>query len=206
MIARRNLAAAALAAVLATSCRGGQGDPGGAAGSTPPPTSVPDHLTTVAPTTTAPATALPLQLDFRSLGPVRVGMTVPEAAAALGQPLQDLGSPTEACTLYGAQTGFDGVAFLVAEGVVARADVIAGTTSTPEGVTIGQSEAEAQRRYGNRLTVTPHDFHIGGHYLTLVPTDPADAGHRLVLETDGRKVTSMRAGRLPEVELTEGCA
>lgn len=202
MIARHNLAAVALAAVLVASCRSDEGDERGKS-SAQPTTSATAPSSTSTSLASGPDTAVTLLLGVRSLGPVRIGMTVSEAGAALGQPLQDLGSPTDECTLYGAETGFDGIAFLVADGVVARADVLAGTTSTDTGVTIGQSEAEAQRRYGNRLVVTPHDFQIGGHYLTLVP---ADAGYRLVLETDGRRVTSMRAGRLPEVDFTEGCA
>lgn len=205
MRARPNLAAAALTVALLASCGGDGTDDNGAAPSAAPSTPAPAPSVTTS-MATVPTTTAPLQLDLRGLGPVRVGMTVAQAGAALGRPLHDLGSPTEECTLYGAESGYDGLAFLVARGVVARADVIGGTTTTAAGVAIGQSEAEAQRRYGNRLAVTPHDFQIGGHYLTLVPTDPADAGYRLVLETDGGAVTSMRAGRLPEVELTEGCA
>ena len=133
-------------------------------------------------------------------------MTVAEAAGALGRPLEPVTAPTDACTLYGPASGFDGLAFLVADGVVARVDVTEGPTATAAGMAIGQSEADAQRRYGGRLQESPHDFVLGGHYLTLVPTDAVDAGFRLVAETDGVKVTSMRAGRLPEVELTEGCS
>ncbi|MGH9179262.1 MAG: hypothetical protein ACRD0N_12010 [Acidimicrobiales bacterium] len=190
-----------LLAGVAASCRGGDGSD-----------ATSDQRDTVASSTAATTTAAPapapapLTLGLRGVGPVQVGMTVAEAGAALGATLRDLGAPTEACTLYGPERGFDGLSFLVASGVVARADVTAGTTTTAEGVAIGHTEAEAQRRYGNRLRVTPHDFSIGGHYLTLVPTERADAGYRLVLETDGVRVTSMRAGRLPEVEYTEGCS
>lgn len=34
----------------------------------------------------------------------------------------------------------------------------------------------------------------------------ADRNFRIVFETDGRHVTSIRAGRLPEVGYTEGCS
>jgi hypothetical protein len=198
---RSTVALTLLLAGVAASC---QGDDGSSDAATQRDSVASSTTTTAAP---APTTvAAPLTLGLRGVGPVQVGMTLAEAAAALGAPLRDLGAPTKACTLYGPERGFDGLSFLVAEGIVARADVTAGSTTTDEGVTIGQTEAEAQRRYGNRLRVTPHDFSIGGHYLTLVPTDRADAGYRLVLETDGVRVTSMRAGRLPEVEYTEGCS
>lgn len=194
---------ALMAAGLLAGC---SADPGSRPAPVAPSTSkAGPSVTSAGPVSTAPAAAL-LQLELRGLGPVRVGMTVAEASAALRQSLEPIVTPDEACTLYAPAVGFDGVAFLVSGGVVARIDVVGGTTATATGVTIGQSEAEAQRRYANRLVVTPHDFHIGGHYLTFVPPEAADAGFRLVAETDGRKVTSMRAGRLPEVELTEGCA
>lgn len=164
-------------------------------------------VTTAAPAApTAPVDSAGLELDLRGLGPVRVGMTVAEAAGALGRPLEPVTAPTDGCTFYAPANGFDGISFLVATGTVARIDVTDGPTKTAEGMAIGQSEAEARRHYGDRLRESPHDFVLGGHYLTLVPTDPADAGFRLVAETDGVKVTSMRAGRLPEMDLTEGCS
>lgn len=200
ILARRICAGAGvLAGAVAGACSGG---------------GTPAVTTTTTPVTTASTTAAPpstvavedLRLDIRGLGPVRVGMTVEAAAQALGRPLEPVTAPTDECTFYAPATGFDGLSFMVAAGTVARADVTAGGTATTEGVAIGQTEAEAQRRYGGRLRVTAHDYDLGGHYLTLVPTDPADAGFRLVAETDGTKVTSMRAGRLPEVGFTEGCS
>lgn len=183
---------------------------GGCSDTTPTPTASPSSATTVTATalmSTTPAVAGEgLMLELRGLGPVRVGMTVEDVARALGRSLRPVTAPTDECTFYAPASGFDGLSFLVAGGTVARVDVTAGPTATAEGMAIGQSEAEAKRRYGDRLRESPHDFVLGGHYLTLVPTDPADANFRLVAETDGRKVTSMRAGRLPEVDLTEGCA
>lgn len=203
MTQARRLASAvlvAMAAAVAAGCRDGRPNP------TASPSSTATTVTT-ATTSTAPAVAgSGLVLELRGLGPVRVGMTVEDAARALGRSLQPVTAPTDECTFYAPASGFDGLSFLVADGTVARVDVTAGPTATAEGMAIGQSEAEANRRYGNRLRESPHDFALGGHYLTLVPADPADTGFRLVAETDGVKVTSMRAGRLPEVGLTEGCA
>lgn len=191
----------ALAAVLAACSSGGDGDRAAS------PTTAAATTTTVspAPSSSAPPAAAH-RLELRGFGPVRVGMTVQEAGAALGTRLVPvIDPPDEECATYGPESGFDGVAFLVARGVVARTDVTAGSTQTPEGVALGQSEDEAQRRYGGRLAVGDHDYLVGGRYLTLIPTAPADEDFRLVIETDGRKVTALRAGRLPEVEYSEGC-
>lgn len=194
-------AVVAVASVLAACSSGGGGD--GEAS----PTTAATTTTTAAP---APPSSVPpgaaFRLELRGFGPVRVGMTVQEAGVALGTKLVPvIDPPDEECATYGPESGFDGVAFLVARGVVARTDVTAGSTQTTEGVAVGQSEAEAQRRYEGRLAVGDHDYLVGGHYLTLMPTAPADEDFRLVIETDGRKVTALRAGRLPEVEYSEGC-
>lgn len=191
----------ALAAVLAACSSGGGGD----RAASPPTAATTTTTVSPAPSSSAPPAAAH-RLELRGFGPVRVGMTVQEAGAALGTRLVPvIDPPDEECATYGPESGFDGVAFLVARGVVVRTDVTAGSTQTPEGVALGQSEDEAQRRYGGRLAVGDHDYLVGGRYLTLIPTTPADEDFRLVIETDGRKVTALRAGRLPEVEYSEGC-
>lgn len=197
----RRLAALVMAVPLVGAC--GDGRSATPATTT---TSAPATTTTGVATPAAGTTSAGLQLDLHGLGPVRVGMTIEAAAQALGRPLEAATAPSEACTLYAPASGFEGLDLLVAEGTVARVDVNSGPTTTVAGMAIGQTEAEAQRHYGNRLRVTQHDFVLGGHYLTLVPTDPGDAGFRLVAETDGSRITGMRAGRLPEVELSEVCA
>ena len=57
--------------------------------------------------------------------------------------------------------------------------------------------------YGGRVKSEPHKYVRGGHYL-VVPS-PADSDAQLVFETDGKRVTSYRVGRLPEVRWVEGC-
>ncbi|HET7488587.1 MAG TPA: hypothetical protein VFJ85_11710 [Acidimicrobiales bacterium] len=196
MKVRRCLAAAAV--VVAGGCSSGK--QAAAPGST--------TTAAVATTTTAPpATAADagLRLDIHGLGPVRVGMTLAQAQTALGRPLQAVAPPSGDCALYAPPDGLEGVSFLVSGGTVASVVVTGGPTATTEGLAIGQTEAEAQRRYGGKLKVTPNDFLIGGHELTLVPAG-ADAGFRLVAETDGRRVTALRAGRQPEVGYSDGCS
>lgn len=196
----RVLLAVCAVVTLAGACSGGDGSDRSA------PTSAPS---TSAPSSTepaTPATTVPPQLTLHGLGPVQVGMTVAEASAALGLPLRPVTPGTDSCTMYAPSNGLDGVSFLVTSGKVARVDVTSGSIRTAEGLALGQTEAEAQDHYQHHLVVSDHDFLLGGHYLTLVPADRADAGFRLVAESDGRRITAIRAGRMPEVELTEGCA
>jgi len=100
------------------------------------------------------------------------------------------------------------VAFMVAaahaaiKGQVARIDVDSGRVATLEGVRIGDAEARVRQVYGGRVTQEPHKYTTAGHYLIVTP---ADRGYRLIFETDGKAVTSYRAGRMPEVQWVEKC-
>jgi phage gp45-like len=93
---------------------------------------------------------------------------------------------------------------MVVKGKIARIDVDTGTVTTEDGVKIGDTEDKVKSVYGDELQVQPHKYIEGGHYMT-VKGDSASAGKAIVFETDGKRVTMFRAGRIPEVEWVEGC-
>jgi hypothetical protein len=66
------------------------------------------------------------------------------------------------------------------------------------------TEAEIARLYPAGLRTMPHKYVSGGHYLVFTPPG-ADSAFRIVFETDGRRVTSYRAGVEPAVEYVERC-
>jgi hypothetical protein len=140
-------------------------------------------------------------------GPVRVGMTVREASDALGVKLAVQGplGDGEDCQYATPESGLDGVAFMLIGGRVARVDVDSKTYTTPTGAHVGMTEREIKALYPGRVRVTPHAY-VDGHYLTYTPRDARDRRGRIVFETDGGRVTHIRAGRLPEVEYIEGCS
>lgn len=135
-------------------------------------------------------------------GPVRVGMTAAEARTALG-----LGASTspavEGCAYLAgtANTRLHANVMLTSDTVV-RIDVLDTLLRTNEGARVGDSEARIKQLYAGRVTVQPHKYTSGGHYLVV--TTPDNARNRLVFETDGRVVTRYRVGREPEVEQVEG--
>lgn len=138
-------------------------------------------------------------------GPVRTGMTVAEAEHALGAPLVLLGPRMEPCH-YLAVDGQPGVAFMIIDGRIARVDVRRhATVQTAEGAGIGDTEARIHALYPGRVEVQPHKY-AEGHYLIVTPAAPADSAYRLIFETDGKRVTTFRTGRLPEVGWVEGCS
>jgi hypothetical protein len=99
----------------------------------------------------------------------------------------------------------DGVSVMVVKGKVARIDVDTGAVTTEDGVKVGDSEQKVQSVYDGDVQVEPHKYITGGHYMTVLG-DSTSAGKAIVFETDGKKVTSFRAGRLPEVKWVEGCS
>lgn len=146
------------------------------------------------------------KVDIRGYGPVQTGMTVGQAGDAAARPLTQVNPGFEECDyVHFADDSSRAVQFMVIEGRVARVDVNDSTISTSHGVRIGDTEASVEAKYPGRITVSPHKY-VDGYYLTVGPEAPADSGHAIVFETDGARVTTYRAGRMPEVEYIEGCS
>lgn len=169
------------------------------------------------------------KLTARGVGLVQIGMTVQEATQATGVPLVTLlGSAPEtnqSCSYVRLQNAPEGFEFMLNRDRIVRIDLRSqggraeearttttnltpevNTITTPEGATIGSSETEILALYPEQIEVTNHKYVPGGHYLTVTPKDAADANYCLVFETDGDRVTYIRAGQRPEVEWVERCS
>jgi len=169
-------------------------------------------LTTIALTVLSVRAQTPLseqsKLAINGIGPVRVGMTVPQAAAAAGVSLVVHYAGSDNCYYLRPQDVPKDLAFMVIDNQIARVDIERESRiKTVSGAKIGDSEARIKSLYPGQIRVTNHQYVEGGHYLTFVPKDTADKNYRLVFETgvDGQ-VTTFRSGKLPEVEYVEGCA
>ncbi|MBH8572303.1 hypothetical protein I8752_04500 [Nostocaceae cyanobacterium CENA369] len=146
------------------------------------------------------------KLFINGIGEVRVGMNVSQAAKAAGTRLVG-DSPNNSCYYVKPKAEPKDVGFMVTEGRISRVDVWRNSKiTTLKGAKIGDSEARIKSLYPGQIQVTPHKYVQGGHYLTFIPKDRADHNYRLVFETDGKRVTQFRAGKLPEVEYIEGCS
>ncbi len=169
---------------------------------------------------TAPATTRPsrvayeeARLSLDGLGPVDIGMTLAEASTAAGVqirpiPESDLG---RGCLHARADSGPDDRRFMVVDGRIARIEVSGRSTSGPRtrtvsGIGVGSTEDEVKRAYPGRISVEGHPYVPSGHYLVYTPTDPALKHLGMVFETDGRVVTTFRAGLAGPVRWIEGCA
>ena len=153
-------------------------------------------------------------LGLRGMGLVEYGMTVAEAEAVLEATL-DFGAPaSEGCFYASDPTDVNSPLFMVitetadpTDGTIVRID-LGEIHNTRSGIHFGSTKAEVIAAYGDRIVASPHPYGSGpgSEYLTFVPTDPADADHRLIMETSDDRVVGIRSGLLPQVEWTEGCA
>ncbi|MDB4876640.1 MAG: hypothetical protein JWM41_3086 [Gemmatimonadetes bacterium] len=139
-------------------------------------------------------------------GPVRIGASLAQLSTAIGTNVPAARTADEkSCRLVFLGALPRGVRAMLVNDSVARIDVDAAGARTAEGAGVGDAESRVVKLYGGRATVTPHKY-TGpvGHYVTVIV--PGDSLRRLVFETDGQKILRFRAGRVPAVELVEGCA
>jgi hypothetical protein len=145
----------------------------------------------------------PWTANASGAGPVQVGMTAAEVRTALGMDASTSPAAQGCSYLAGtAKTKLHATVMLTNDTVV-RVDVIDTVLKTAEGARVGDTEARIQQLYAGRVSVQPHKYVAGGHYLVV--TAPGDANNRLVFETDGKVVKRYRVGREPEVEYVESC-
>lgn len=136
------------------------------------------------------ATTTGWEVGPQAAGPVRFGVTPAEGGDGCHY-IVPAGAPT-------------GLRFMAESGRVVRVDVDSAGPATDRGARVGMTEAEIARLYPEGLRTMPHKYVNGGHYLVFTPPG-ADSGFRIVFETDGRRVTSYRAGIEPAVEYVERC-
>lgn len=142
-------------------------------------------------------------------GAVRIGMTVTEAQRATGQRFVSLGDRQEGsdCSYVVVKRGPRELSFMLKGRRIVRVDVGAHSpVHTNRGIGPGATEAAVRRAYPKHLRTERHHYLPAGHYLVFAPAQKALRNRRVIFETDGSKVTSIRAGRVPEVRFVEGCS
>src|SRR6266404_4810178 len=145
-----------------------------------------------------------LALSEEGLGQIQIGMNLTDAVN-MGL-LNENPTMNTQCDFVFPAVGAgipEGVSVMVIKGKIARIDVDTGSVTTEDGARIGDSEDRIKSIYGEEVKVEPHKYNEGWHYLTVMGDS---AGKALVFETDGKRVTMFRGGRLPEVKWVEGCS
>jgi hypothetical protein len=136
------------------------------------------------------------------IGPLQVGVPLATASRTLGEELR----VTQAgCDHVNPTTMPEGILLMVIDDTVARVEVDSAGIRTTEGAQVGDSESRVLELYGARARIEPHKYtYPDGHYVVVTP--PGDTLHRLIFETLKGRVTTYRAGRVPAVQLVEGCS
>jgi len=138
-------------------------------------------------------------LSQDGFGPVRWGMTVAEAGKALGSALAVAGTPGD-CHWESAKS-LPGLAFMVEKGRVTRADLSDPRWATDRGLHLGDPEEKARQLYGRDLESWGEKDPRMHRFIV----QPKTRQRALFLESDGKTITTLRAGRQPSVEYYEGC-
>lgn len=146
-----------------------------------------------------------VQVTANGIGPVKVGMSVASAEAALRTSLAaPVGSDSSGCRYATWSGGPPGVRLMIERNEIVRIDVDSAAIPTSAGARVGDSEDRIEALYRGRVVGGPHKY-TDGHFLTVTPADVADSAFRLIFETDGKQVTRYRVGQRPQVEYVEGC-
>ncbi|WP_419849002.1 hypothetical protein [Candidatus Poriferisocius sp.] len=145
------------------------------------------------------------KLTTAGLGSLFFGMN-PDVAAEAVSTIWTGGTEdgTPRCYLLAPANGPDGVVFTVFNSSIERADITNPSITTRSGAGVGSTEAQLHELFGERLVVSPY-ADGSGNSIQYVPVDEPDVDYRVIFETDGTSVTSMRAGRLPTVAPAEPC-
>lgn len=166
---------------------------------------IPPRTTSTDPSGDSPAADGAVQVSEHGVGPVKIGMTLAAARTATnGKFTAPPAADTATCGFARWSGGPAGLRMMTAKGRVVRIDVESGSTTTAAGARIGDSEDRIGTLYSGRVETTPSKY-TSGHYLTIKPATAGEGAYRLIFETDGKRVTKYRAGRMPEVEYVEGC-
>jgi hypothetical protein len=136
------------------------------------------------------------------IGDIRAGMSMDEARIVMHGEFEIPANLGE-CGYIKPKSGPKGIMIMVEKGEISRVDVTSGSVATVQGAKIGDSEDRIKSLYPGQVEVQPHKY-TDGHYLVVTPK--GGGSNRLVFETDGKKVTRYRSGRLPAVQYVEGCS
>ncbi len=147
------------------------------------------------------------RLSLYGLGSVKINMTVAEASGVAGTPIVPFKpNPNRVCDYYKPANGPEGVTFMVSSGRIATVEIETNKIVTVHGVKIDDSESLIKSVYPGQIQTTRLANSEKGKSWIVQPSSFAEKNLRLVfVSTNGKTVTRMIAGKVPEVNYIEGC-
>lgn len=166
------------------------------------------------PTALAPAGDV---ITAEGFGPLRIGMSRAEVAAALGEDSQPdaVGGPDPAtCDEFRPAKAPEGLLVMIENGVLTRVSVVRNPAiKSDRGFGVGDTAAAVKAAYGPRALSSPHKYQDApAEYVTVWSAgggadyvqDPNARGLVYEIGSDGR-VLAVRGGG-PSIQYVEGCA
>jgi hypothetical protein len=168
-------------------------------------TTVGTEDTTTSSSPAIPSRILTMRLRHDGLGPVRVGMTLSEIEAALGEPL-DLASddPNASCTQHQPSSA-GGIFFVIIDDELSFIHAVG--LATDAGVGPGSTEAEVKAAYEGDHIATGRN-RLAVRQLAVRPSSGEPLATLFLMSTAGNEdtVETVMVGSYPEVEhYDEGC-
>jgi len=144
------------------------------------------------------------RIDFRSVGPIRINMTVAEASAALGERL-NVPPPDESLCRWSSVRSSKtppGVSFTVSEDTIVRIDVDSTGVPTVDGLQVGSPIDDMLQKYD---TLIERDISLDGDPVFTLASREPERGFLIIYLTDGARVTRIVSGRRMAAQVQE-CA
>ncbi len=146
-----------------------------------------------------PAKPKNLVLSAGAVGPVTFGIPLAQVEEKLGQAMRLDEADNPECS-YVSFKALPKVQFMVEKGLITRADVEKEIANT-HGIRVGDTVELFKQKLPDAKT-EPHAYVQGGHKFTV----PGAGKAAMVMESDGKIITSIRAGLEPSVSYSEGCS
>lgn len=155
---------------------------------------------TVRPPPPASGTARPPVQPHRELvagestiGPLRIGTSVGEAARSIGIPIVRRKFEHTNCAWWSPESEVDGIRFLVADGRIAVADIW-GVHPTTRGLRVGDQESKLKKLYGNELRAIPAAHANAVYSIVHEPVGQGAQGNRIVFRLLRQEVLNYFVG------------
>jgi hypothetical protein len=164
--------------------------------------SSPEHSADREASPSAPQTPLVWQIDFRSVGLIRIGMSVAEASAALGEPLEVPPPEESLCQWSDVRPSKSppGLWLTVSHDTIVRIDVDSAGLPTVDGLQVGSTIDDIAQKYD---TLIQRDGSLGGGpKFTLASKEPERA-FLIIYRTDGARVIAITSGRRLAAQVEE---
>lgn len=141
-------------------------------------------------------------LTFEDLGKFRIGMTRAQVKRVDATTDWHVESNRMECEQISPK-GNSKVRLMFEDGRLSRIDVADPRIATWRGARVGMLESQLRRQYAGRLRTEPHKYVDDGRYLKLTS---ANGKLAMIFESDGKRVTTFRAGLAQSVGYVEGCS